>query len=228
MAEEEKKEEEEGKKEPAAEGEEEGSGKKGKKKLILFAVVGLVLIGAIGGGAFFMLSGGDEKVELSAEETIKAEDTEEKEPSEDAEKKPEEGKEKKEDAKEEEKPKEGDSKDAAKKDGEKEENQEIDIDFGSSFKLSTFNMNLGNPLENRYIRLDVSIEYRGGEAQKKELEKRVPQIRDVVVSVVSRKTREFLLAPDGKNQLRKELLTKINRFMSKPIESVFITDILIE
>ena len=83
-------------------------------------------------------------------------------------------------------------------------------------------------MENRYVRLEVSIEYRGGEEQRKELERRIPQLRDTVISLVSRKTREFLLSPDGKDQLRKEMLVRMNRYTSKPVESVFITDILIE
>ncbi len=101
-------------------------------------------------------------------------------------------------------------------------------DFGQTFSLSTFHLNLGNPLENRYVRLEVSVEYRGGETQKSELTQRTPQLRDAVVSIVSRKTREFLLSPDGKDQLRKEILTRINRYMTKPVEAVYITDILIE
>jgi flagellar basal body-associated protein FliL len=46
--------------------------------------------------------------------------------------------------------------------------------------------------------------------------------------VTARKTREFLLGPDGKDQLRLEIKNRINQYMSKKIENVYITDILIE
>ncbi|MFY7929076.1 MAG: flagellar basal body-associated FliL family protein, partial [Oligoflexus sp.] len=94
--------------------------------------------------------------------------------------------------------------------------------------MQSFNLNLGNALENRYIRIEISLEYRGGEAQKHEIEKRMPQLRDAIIGIIQRKTREFLLSPDGKEALRKEILTRINRYMKMRIESVYITDILIE
>ncbi len=105
---------------------------------------------------------------------------------------------------------------------------EGDGTIGETFSLAPFHLNLGNPLENRYVRLEIAMEYKGGEEQKEELTKRQPQLRDAVVSVTSKKTREFLLSPDGKDQLRKELLIRVNRYMTRPIESVYITDILIE
>jgi flagellar protein FliL len=101
-------------------------------------------------------------------------------------------------------------------------------DVGQMYTMKNFNLNLGNPLENHYIRLEIAIEYMGGEEQKAELESRQPQLRDAVVSVVSRKTREFLLGPDGKDQLRREILIRINRVMTRPVQAVYITDILIE
>ncbi len=100
--------------------------------------------------------------------------------------------------------------------------------FGDTYNFKTFHLNLGNPLENHYIRLEIAAEYKGGDKQKAEIERRMPQLRDAVVSVVSSKSREFLLGPDGKAQLRREILIKVNRYMTTPIESVFITDLLIE
>jgi len=101
-------------------------------------------------------------------------------------------------------------------------------DFGETYQLKTFNLNLGNPLENSYIRIDIAIEYRGGEAQKSELDRRLPQLRDAVVAVVGRKSREFLLGADGKAQLRRELQIQLNRYLTTPIDAVYITDMLIE
>jgi flagellar protein FliL len=102
------------------------------------------------------------------------------------------------------------------------------VDFGCTAPLTPFHLNLGNPLENRYIRLEVSLEYGCAEEQKAEIEKRLPQLRDAIISVTSRKTREFLLGPDGKEQLRKEIHNRVNHYMTKKIDDVYITDILIE
>jgi flagellar FliL protein len=87
---------------------------------------------------------------------------------------------------------------------------------------------LGNPLENRYVRVEMAVEYKGGEVGADELKIREPQLRDAVVSIIGRKTREHLLSPDGKDQLRLEIRNKLNQYLDNKVDNVFITDILIE
>lgn len=101
-------------------------------------------------------------------------------------------------------------------------------DFGQIKEFKPFHLNLGNPLENRYVRLTIGVEYKGGQEQLLELDRREPQLRDAIVSIVSRKTREHLLSPDGKDQMRLEIKNKMNQHLDKKIENIFITDILIE
>lgn len=102
------------------------------------------------------------------------------------------------------------------------------VDFGCTTTFQPFHLNLGNPLENRYVRLEIAVEFGCSEELKAEIDKRLPQLRDAIISVTSRKTREFLLGPDGKEQLRKEIYTRINHYMSRKVDDVYITDILIE
>ncbi len=111
---------------------------------------------------------------------------------------------------------------------EKPSAPEYQGDFGQIKEFKPFHLNLGNPLENRYVRLTIGLEYKGAQEQLLELDRREPQLRDVIVSIVSRKTREHLLSPDGKDQMRLEIKNKINQHLDKKIENVFITDILIE
>lgn len=99
--------------------------------------------------------------------------------------------------------------------------------IGLMYDMKPFHLNLGNPLENRYVRLEVRFEY-PNEEQKSELSARDSQIRDAIVSIVSRKTREHLLSPDGKDQLRLEIKNRVNQYLEKKITNVYITDILIE
>lgn len=226
----------------------EDAAKKKKKKLLLLGIIGtLVLLGG-GGGAFFFLSKGkkDHKEEEISKESAEAEGDAKKEGDSGA-GKDETGDAKKDAAKDDAKKVEGDAKkeegkgDEAKKDGKgdpakdekageagKDQKAESNIDFGETYKMQTFNINLGNALENRYLRIEISLEYKGGAEQKKEIEVRLPQLRDAIIGILQRKTREFLLSPDGKEALRKELLIRINRYMTKKVESVYITDLLIE
>lgn len=211
---------------PVDESPEEAAKKK-KKKLLLFAIIGAIVLLGGGAGAFVFLSKGKKD---HKEEEISKESAEHGEAKKDEHgdghgeaKKDEHG---------------GDAHGEVKKDehgnpikddkaaGDKK--VESNIDFGETYKMQTFNLNLGNALENRYIRIEISLEYKGGAEQKKEIDVRLPQLRDAIIGILQRKTREFLLSPDGKESLRKELLIRINRYMTKKIESVYITDLLIE
>lgn len=195
-----------------------------KKKLIIMVGGGLALLIILGVAAFFLMSGGHESVEKIVGEEQGAEHGEAEPTTASAEV-----------AKESEKPKsEGDKPDSAKSEGtakaavSKANAEASDGGFGQTFKFKTFNLNLANPLSNHFVRLEVAVEYLGGDGQKSEIEKRLPQLEDAIVTVTSQKTREFLLGPDGKDQLRREILIRLNRYLTKPLEAVFITDILIE
>lgn len=100
--------------------------------------------------------------------------------------------------------------------------------FGETFEIPKMELNVGNPLENRFLRFSVSLEYHGGEEQAEELEKRLPQMRDIIIGIIGRKTRMELLSPDGKENLRKQLKNTFNEVFEKPITNVYFTSFLVE
>jgi flagellar basal body-associated protein FliL len=102
------------------------------------------------------------------------------------------------------------------------------VDFGCTVPIPPFHLNLGNPLENHYIRLEIAVEYDCEPITRAEFDKRLPQLRDAAIAVTSRKSREFLLGPDGKTQLRKEIFNRLNQYMNHKVDDIYITDILIE
>lgn len=232
-----------------AEGGEVAEGGKSKKKLIIIIAGAAVLLIGIGAGAFFFLKGSHPSGDAAAGEHSEA--TDEVGGEEGAAKGKAEGTEHGEKAKEKghgEKAKDGEKKEGhgeKAKDGEKAKekghgekdskeeegaagDENPNFDFGATYNFRPFHLNLGNPLENRYIRLEMSVEYKNGQEQLKEIEARLPQLRDAILSVASRKTKEFLLGPDGKDQLRLEVLNKLNQYMDRKIEAVYITDMIIE
>lgn len=191
---------------------EEEAAKAKKKKIIIIAGAAVLLLALLGGGAMMFLGGGDKDL---AAKSAEGEAGEAAAPGEEG---AEEGS-------------------AAGPDGETAgagaqtaaaPDDETGAAFGCTFPLKPFHLNLGNPLENRYLRLEIAIEYKCSEEHKLELEKRTPQLRDAVIGITSKKTREFLLGPDGKAQLRKEVVTRVNHYMDTKVDDVFITDILIE
>lgn len=213
----------------------EGGGS--KKKILVIAILLVVLIIAGAGAGFFFLSGGSgsehpEKGVAPAEgPSIEGEEgraKEEKSTEAKDSKAGEEAGETENPSKEVEAAEDGkDPKGGAKKAKASDDEEEETFGMGRTFTFKPFHLNLGNPLENHYVRLEVSLEYNTPKAEK-ELERRKAQLRDAIVSIVSNKTREFLINADGKEQLRLELLERINRYMTHKIEQVFITDILIE
>jgi len=197
-----------------ADSEDGSNDKKSKKKLLIMIGLGISLVIGIGVAAALLLSGGgsSSNVEVSSKDNSAEVVAAEKPPLT-------------------EQATESTGVDAATTSPARPAEgatSDLGIDFGETYKMKTFHLNLGNALENRYVRLEVSLEYSGGAAHKQEIERRMPQLRDAVISVISRKTREFILAPDGKDALRKEVLIRINRYMKTKVDAVYITDILIE
>ncbi len=216
---------------------EEAAAKAKKRKLLLYIVAGVVLTGGIGAGLAVVLAGGEKMAAKSVEdghgEAKKGEEHDEAKKAETAAKKDDKAGEAK-------KAEKAGEPGEAKKEGTSEAKagepgkdapkvaKLANVDFGCTMPFQPFHLNLGNPLENRYIRLEISVEYGCNDETKAELERRLPQLKDAVIAVTRRKTREFLLGPDGMEQLRKEIQTRVNHYMTKKIDDVFITDILIE
>ena len=216
-----------------------GAGK--KRKFIIFGGIGTLLLASLAGGAFFayktflakpeadipFLPGEEEAAETAEEGAEGEEKKDDKKEGESAEKKEgEEGGEKSEESVAE----EGKKDDPAVAEDKKEpvEVPEDPKEFGEVWKLGDLDLNLGNPLENRFLRVGVALEVHGGEEQVESLEKRKAQIQDIVISIVTSKTRLELVTAKGKARLRRDILYKLNEVLDKPISSVYFTQFLIE
>lgn len=63
----------------------------------------------------------------------------------------------------------------------------------------------------------------------KEVENRVYKIRDLIVTILFKKSLEDVTVPDGKLELAKEIKNKINEFLSLgTVEDVYFTDFEIQ
>ncbi len=112
--------------------------------------------------------------------------------------------------------------------GGKKEKSDDDSEFGQTLEIPRMDLNLGNPLENRFLRLAMTLEYKGGKSQEEELQKRLPQLRDLIISSVSSKSRIDLLSDKGKERLRRELTHRFNEVLERPVSSIFFTEFLVE
>jgi flagellar FliL protein len=79
-----------------------------------------------------------------------------------------------------------------------------------------------------FLKVVLSVEL-DNEKTKEEAEKRVPQMRDQVISILTSKTKEKISEKEGKELIRREITTSINRFLATGrIKNVYFEDFLIQ
>ncbi len=102
-------------------------------------------------------------------------------------------------------------------------------ELGPTFGLGEFTLNLlSSPSQRRYIRTEIVLE---GSNKKVigELEKRVPQIRDEVITIIRSRTAEDLSSLAGMESLRLDILKAMNALVSKgEVTDVFFIDLIIQ
>lgn len=113
-------------------------------------------------------------------------------------------------------------------DGEHKAKTDGASNVGEVYQIPRIDLNLGNPIENRFLRIALALEFRGGEAQMDELKKRQAQLNDIIITTASSKTRAELLTETGKNRLRRELLNKFNEVCERPIDALYYTEFFVE
>ena len=186
------------------EGEEEtaeDSAKAGRMKLILM-VGAAVLLGA-GAGAGFMLLRTPHAPEGGAEAAAHGEEHpfEEVEPAH---------------------PEEEEVEEAHASDGASKEK------LGTMFPLDTFIVNVGDNTRDRYLKLKAELELSNTETGE-EIEGRLPQIRDLLISLLASKGFDDIRSIEGKAQLRQEILQRVNAVLSSgKARNVFFTEFVIQ
>ena len=201
---------------------EEEAAKAKKKKLLIIIIGGVLGLFGVGGGLGYFLASGSSAKANAEKSDEHGEEEHEKSAEGHGEKKEEHG-----EKKEEHGGGHGEAPKAEEKKDPKTSKLE-GVDFGCTVPIPAFHLNLGNPLENHYLRLEIAVEYDCEAITRAEFDKRLPQLRDAAIAVTSRKSREFLLGPDGKTQLRKEIFNRLNQYMNHKVDDIYITDILIE
>jgi flagellar FliL protein len=94
--------------------------------------------------------------------------------------------------------------------------------------------------EEHYLKVNITLELRafpgekGGEGKESgpavaEVTKRIPQIRDTVITILRSKTKEKIDQKEGKDLIRSEIITDVNKFLiSGVIKDVYFQDFVIQ
>ena len=77
----------------------------------------------------------------------------------------------------------------------------------------------------RYLKVTIQLELDHTEMLKEELDKRVPQLRDAILTILSAKTYEEISSAQGKLILKQEILRRLNSLLPfGQITNVYFTE----
>ncbi len=101
------------------------------------------------------------------------------------------------------------------------------VQFGPAVQIGSFTVNLAGEGE-RYLKTGVAVEVSGPDAQT-ELTNRDPQVKDIVIAVLSAKTMAGVASQEGKEAVKREIRDRINRLLSKGrVRNVFFTEFVFQ
>jgi flagellar basal body-associated protein FliL len=117
---------------------------------------------------------------------------------------------------------------------------------GPMIELGQFTVNLGDINQRRFLRASLTLAFTtsdpaflSGNEQRKEswltelkdqIKEKRPIFQDIVVTTLSAKSAQALGTPQGKTELKAELSTRLNQYLSKEthIQDVFLTEFIIQ
>lgn len=101
-------------------------------------------------------------------------------------------------------------------------------EIGPIYPLDRFIVNLLSNNSNRYLKCKIDLELDAPELQK-EIDKKLPAIRDLIIRILSSKTVEEIQTSKGKEKLKEEIKRKINEILTTgEIRNVYFTEFVIQ
>ena len=101
-------------------------------------------------------------------------------------------------------------------------------EIGPIYGMKTYIVNLIDPRGKRYLKTKIELEL-NNEILKEEIEKRLPQLRDSVLTTLSSKSYEDISTLEGKYQLRAEIVALLNQYLkSGQITNLYFTEFIVQ
>ena len=106
--------------------------------------------------------------------------------------------------------------------------QEIQQTLGVIFPMETFIVNLADDGGKRYLRVTMDLELAQGTAED-DLKKRLPQMRDSILTVLPSKRFDEIRTVEGKTSLRNEIIANLNGLLGQErITSIYFTEFVVQ
>ena len=100
--------------------------------------------------------------------------------------------------------------------------------LGAIFSLDAFIVNVGDGDHDRYLKLKADLELTN-DTVADEIKQRLPQIRDLIISLLGSKSFDDVRSIEGKDRLREELLRRINALLvTGKARSIFFTEFVVQ
>jgi flagellar FliL protein len=99
---------------------------------------------------------------------------------------------------------------------------------GAMLPLDTFIANLADEDGKRYLKASVQVEFFDA-AVPHEFEALGPQVRDLLLTLLTSKTFAEVRTPEGKAVLREEIINRMNRVLRKDlVKAVYFTEFIVQ
>ncbi len=100
--------------------------------------------------------------------------------------------------------------------------------IGIMYDLGNFIVNLADKDADRYLKINIFLEIEN-ERVKMELEKRLPQIKDAITTLLITKTSEDLKTSEGMELLKEEIIKRVNAILPLGgVKNVYFTEFVIQ
>jgi flagellar FliL protein len=114
------------------------------------------------------------------------------------------------------------------KSGDKPKKEGAKVEEGVTFALDPFVVNLSDPTGTRFLKVSLQLEL-AGPAVSEKAKTKTPQMRDAIISLLTSKTSDALISPEGKLQLKDEINLRVNQILGEnSVKNVYLTDFVMQ
>jgi flagellar FliL protein len=100
--------------------------------------------------------------------------------------------------------------------------------LGPLVPFDSFIANLADDDANRYLKATFQIEFLGA-APPEDLNENLPQIRDLLLTLLTSKTFQEVRTPEGKQELREEIIARVNQVLERDaVKAVYFTEFIVQ
>lgn len=101
-------------------------------------------------------------------------------------------------------------------------------DIGPMYPMETFIVNLVDPHGKRYLKLRLELELESDEVRP-EVDRRMPQFKDSIITLLSSKAYEDVNSLEGKLQMRAEMISMLNQSLrTGVITNIYFTEFIVQ